>query len=173
MRRRWGWMAILPVLGVGIGAMVPLGARATVVGEDVNLPNPSVELAEAQAAAPYRIREPAFLPADTKLVLVTWVPPALDEGESAFSVDLWYGLPDGTRLHLWQTDAKYLAEAGKDPAAPTEGEPVNINGDNWRLVRLEAERGTALSRRFADGITLSLDARLDDASLQQIAASIS
>ena len=174
MKRRLLVLGVTVALGTGVavGFVLPTGVGATVVGLNANLPDPTIALAQAQAAAPYTIKQPTFLPAGASLFLVNWLAPNKAEGEDAFAVDIWYSLPDGSRLHLWQTNDQHLTAEGKDPAASDVGQPVVLGGVTWREVQLDNSGGTALSSHFNDGITVSLDGSLDDATLRQVAASI-
>jgi hypothetical protein len=127
-------------------------------------------MAQAREASPFRIKEPTYLPAGASLERVDWVPP--DAPSGPFSVDIWYSLPNRTRLHIWETNSQALAQTGKDPASSTDGIEVDLGGTTWRLARLPTGSGSALSTYLADGITVSINGILDDATLEAVAGSI-
>ncbi len=156
---------------VGVAVVLHVSAPARVLTTRANLSDPTLALAEAQAASPFPIKQPGYLPVGASLENVTWIVPDAEAGP-AFSVDLWYALPDGTRLHVWETNNQDLIQTGKDPAAPTAGTPVEIAGVTWRIVRLLPDSTTVLSAHLADGITVTVNAILDDPTLEQVAASI-
>jgi hypothetical protein len=92
--------------------------------------------------------------------------------ETAYSLDIWYRGEGGRVLHVWQTDHPSLSLSGKDPAAPTAGEPTTINGRVWIFTRAPDFGSVILSTRYEDGVTLSVDTNLSEAVLRRVAASI-
>ena len=165
-------IATLVWIGSIVGMLLPT-ATAQVVGIDIRRPSPEVELqAAAQALAPYEIKQVRSLPAGAYLFEVSWMPPGAETpGSKSFSVDLVYMLPDGSTIHLWQTNQS-LAGTGKDPT--TQGTLVSAAGKSWRRTSFAdgAITRQGLSRRFEDGITVAVYGSDNNESMQATAASV-
>jgi len=89
-------------------------------------------------------------------------------------VDLaWHRARDDAFVHLWQSRATSTLLGDKDPADPTTGTPINIEGETWVHNTINAcELTTCLSRRFDNGDVVSLNGTLPFAQLRRIAASL-
>ncbi|MFN2388586.1 MAG: hypothetical protein ABR575_03115 [Actinomycetota bacterium] len=165
-----GFLAL--AAGILIGGLWPLSAGAQ-VGRDVRMPPPGRSREMAQERAPYRLKEPRFVPSDMALWHVSFNG-GPEDGERSVSVDHWYRSPNGAKLiHVWQTNNQELAAVGKDPADPALGQPVDIRGHEWRLVYLPDRGLTVLSRRFEDGTTVSVSGNLAEETLREVAGSVS
>ena len=127
------------------------------------------ELADAKAAAPYVMKYPSALPPGASLEHVDW-----DESDgNVVAVDIWFALPAGGRLHIWQTNTEDPISTESIPP----GESLSIEGTQWSLVKVDWGSQTLLqlSTRLADGITVTMDApedSLDLSSLANVAASL-
>jgi hypothetical protein len=161
------------IAGIGLGmvlaAALPVagGSRFEVRQFGAVLPDPIEELAKAQAAAPYDVKVPASLPSGTALEHVVW---DSDIG-GVVVVDIWFSLPAGERLHIWQTNTTSSIES------IPEGTPTAIGGKTWSQVTVDWGGKTLiqLSTRFEDGVTVTIDApldALDGVGLAQVAQSI-
>jgi hypothetical protein len=159
----------LVFVGVLIGLSLPDGARADVVGDSAALPPADTSFQQAQAAAPFQIKTPTQLPSGVSLFHVMWIGPTDEQGVQVFSVDLWYTTREGDRIHVWETNNPFLTQSGKDPTQV--GDQLSINGRVWRQANALAGSRSALSRRFADGITVSMD-RVAGRDLGEFAAAI-
>lgn len=159
------------LVGVFIGLVWPLdvgGSRLVAVaasreGEE--------RLQQARAAAPFVIRAPNVLPAQTRLHDVAW-----SEGATRghFTVDIWYVSPEGGYLHVWQTDipASTLQDAEKDPVSSPFGEAIQVGGHTWRMRGVFYKDGISVALRLDDGITYSIDTNMGRDELVRVASSI-
>lgn len=172
---RFGSVVLLVLLsalgGVTLGNVLPVSARGQVVGHAVHLGSPTRTLEDAEASYPYEVKKPGYLPEAMGLHHVLKTTP-VDEGESSYSVDLFYRDGRNNYVHVWQTDNKTLAAGDKDPSAPGEGEPTVINDRVWQFVHHSDLGANILSTKFNDGVTLSVDTNLGENILRRIAASI-
>ncbi len=173
-RARYGALLVLLfALGIalGLGPSTVTGTRNQ--QEDVRFASIGNSMAELLAVAPFNVRQPA-LPKGFGLISIQYNPPTMSNGKSVFAVDFHYANATGERMHVWQTNIPNLAEYGKDPTDPSRGDSVTVNGSTWQLVRIDDARGhtSALSRRLADGVTISIDSEIDEAVLKGVAASI-
>jgi hypothetical protein len=160
------------LVGGGLGLMLPVAGspRFQVVDTNVHLPDPTESLREAVAAAPYRVRFPSPSPDGAKLEHVSW---SVEQGD-VVPVNVWFVLPEGGKLHIWQTNT---SDSVEDIEGLSGGERVTIAGSAWTLISFTwgDEQMLQLSTRFEDGVTLSIDApssRLDAQSLSEVAASL-
>jgi len=155
-----------------IWSLAAAGAAET---SPVKLPPPlGPTLAETRDKAPFDLWEPTWLPAGYSLLHVNYIEPGFDPGQDAFSADIWYVDPMGNRLHIWQTNNQDLRH--KDPAAPGRDDVLLIEGKSWNWV--EDHPGAAeapisiLSARLSDTVTVSVDAPLDQATLERVVSSL-
>lgn len=166
--------ALAVCVGAGLGLIMlgnfSAGAAPILVGKDAHLPAPTVALDGARNAAPYAVREPGWLPEGMELFLVNHVAPSAPE-EVAHSVDMWFKDGNGGGVHVWQTDHRELAAAGKDPSAATAGTATMIRGRVWQFVEVPDFHAASLSVRFEDGVTVSIDSNLGRDVLTRIASS--
>jgi hypothetical protein len=160
------------VVGVVAALVLPSSAlgvsQATLVDTNIQLPDPALNLAEAQQASPFPIELPTALPPDAKLVLVDWIPPAQNFG--AMNVDLTWTSSVGS-IHLFETNNPSIP-SDKDPANPNRGTSVSINGLTWVIIPTQFQGTTEIGTRLPSGVTLSLDAEMSDQNLETLAASI-
>lgn len=80
-----------------------------------------------------------------------------DGGDTVHSLDVWYRLPSGQGLHIWQTNSSKLAEAGKDPLRDSVDGSVSIGGTLWKGANTDFAGIKSFSARFSDGVTVSVD----------------
>jgi hypothetical protein len=130
-------------------------------------------LAQARAAAPYELKFPETVPAGLTLHNVIWggADPEDDPGSSAFYADIWFLDEDGSRLHVWQTN---MPDITNDPTTRPDARPESIDGRVWMFERLELGDSSTLqlSRRFADGILVTVDYQRDGELLREIASAL-
>lgn len=134
-------------------------------------------LERARQSAPYALKLPTWLPRNFKLA------DAIGEagGPGRFSLDVWYrDAGSGRVIHVWETNLG-ATELGKSDPTLVEGSVVKTSGGRWHLwqpttaeeleTRLHVMQ---LSRRFDDGVTVTIDAPLSMARqhLERVAASI-
>jgi hypothetical protein len=162
--RLWG-------LAVGVSAGLLLAIVMTVAGQptfagdspESDLPDPNRQLAEAKAAAPYEVKYPSAVPQGTVLEHVDW---DVHEG-TVVAIDIWFALPTGGRLHIWQTNTVEPISTDSIP----QGEAVSIEGISWSRVSVDwgGTQLLQLSRQFEDGVTVAADAALDTLSAEGLA----
>lgn len=144
--------------GVAGGILLPAPAAPAVTlveSRDALVPPPADSMRDAKSSAPYQLKEPSWLPEGVSLQHVQ------TSEEGAFSAGIWYQNKSGERvLHIWQTNLTPAELSDKDPAASGQGQPQSVDGKVWQAAA--APRGnyalSVLSRRFDDGITVSVDA---------------
>ncbi|MEX2553524.1 MAG: hypothetical protein WD627_11055 [Actinomycetota bacterium] len=111
------------------------------------------EIKRAQAGIPYSLRMPLALPAGSVTDHALASEYQAVGGEPIHSLDVWYSLPGGGRLHVWQTDAR-LTE--KNPVTePGSVATKTAEGTIWQTVTLDGIE--SFSTLFEDGVTLSVD----------------
>jgi hypothetical protein len=124
-------------------------------------------LAKAFDKVPFKVRLPKPVPANAKIVRVFLDEPDSDRGFQAFQLNAWYttgGLKaegGGQTIHVWQSNDKFLSRRLRDPLQMV-GEPVTIKGETWHKVvddRVKTQIVTTFSKRFDDGITMTVDAK--------------
>jgi hypothetical protein len=126
----------------------------------------SRSLARALPDIPFTVRLPEELPADAKLVRVFLDKPDYQRGYQAYTLNTYYSVPGtgekaGHSVHVWQTNDPFLARNPiGDPT--TRGVPERIAGQDWSRTVDDELRDhapiTAFAVRYADGITLTVDA---------------
>ena len=149
----WSRGSAPSAMGVPIG-----GSLATVV---------RANLEAARRRMPGGLVEPGWLPAGFILTNAEYNSAAT--GGPLISVDLSYSRPGFAvigQVHIWQTLARDLGR--KDPVGI--GTRVQIGSATWSLVENGAT--LALSRRMADGRTISLDGNLGLDAMKSIAAAL-
>ena len=123
-------------------------------------------LTAAIAKLPFSVRLPEALPAGARMVRVVLDEPDSDQGFQAYQLNIWYRTPGeaarggGRTIHVWQSNDKFLARRLRDPLQVV-GKPVIIDTAQWHQViddRVAQHVVTTLSRRFDDGITMTVDA---------------
>ncbi|CAN5889960.1 hypothetical protein BH23ACT12_BH23ACT12_21030 [soil metagenome] len=119
--------------------------------------NAQVALDRASGTFPYEVRLPKDLPAGTKLANAIAHTETYEGGDTVHSVDVWYRLPSGEGLHIWQTNSSKLAEAGKDPVRDSVDGSVSIGDTLWKGADTDSPGIKSFSTRFTDGVTVSVD----------------
>ncbi len=139
--------------------------------------NAEAALAEAYAKAPFTIRLPTTSPQQSKMVRVFFDEPDSKQGFQAYKLNVWYRTPGlesnrgGRSVHVWQSNDKFLARRLQDPLAVV-GEPEIIDGATWHRViddRVVTQVVTTFSRRYDDGVTMTVDSKDPDLARQAIA----
>jgi hypothetical protein len=124
-------------------------------------------LSKAFEKVPFKVRLPKPIPANAKMVRVFLDEPDSDRGFQAFQLNVWYTTPGlkseggGQTIHLWQSNDKFLSRRLRDPLQMV-GKPETLKGETWHRVlddRVETQIVTTFSRRFDDGITMTVDAK--------------
>ncbi len=122
-------------------------------------------LAKAIKKVPFEVRLPARLPKNAPIVRTYLNAPDSDQGFQAYQLNTWYRTPGtadtggGKTIHVWQSNDKFLARRLQDPTA-LKGERIMINGEAWNRViddRVQSQIVTTYSRKFDDGITMTVD----------------
>lgn len=135
-------------------------------------------LVEAFGKVPFKVRLPATVPEAAEMVRVYLDEPDSEQGFQAYQLNVWYRTPGpiesggGRSFHLWQSNDKFLARRLADQSAPV-GTAETIAGQEWRRVIDDRVRGrvvTTFSRRFSDGITMTVDSSDPSLARQAIAA---
>jgi hypothetical protein len=132
-------------------------------------------LAQARTESPFELKYPGTVPTGLSLNNVMWsgADPVEHPGSTDFSVDYWFVDADGARLHVWQTNLKDLGDW--DPTQALGGSPEIIAGDTWIYERLSVGKDYTsfqLSRRFPDGVTVTIDYPVDGPMLRNVAAAL-
>jgi hypothetical protein len=124
---------------------------------------------------PFKIRLPATLPENAKMVRVFLDKPDSKQGFQAFQLNVWYTVPGGANagksIHVWQTNDKFLARRLRDPLQLV-GSVETLGGGEWRRVvddRVPGRTVTTFAKRFDDGITLTVDSPQPDLARAAIA----
>ena len=132
----------------------------------------------ASAKVPFQIRLPKTLPGDARMVRVVLDEPDSDQGFQAYQLNVWYRTPGttaeggGRTVHVWQSNDKFLARRLQDPLQMV-GTPVSIANQTWHQVtdaRVTQHIVTTFSKRFDDGITMTVDSKQTDMATAAIRA---
>jgi hypothetical protein len=124
-------------------------------------------LIKAFDKVPFKIRLPKPIPESAKMVRVYLDEPDSDRGFQAFQLNVWYTTPGlkteggGQTIHIWQSNDKFLSRRLRDPLQMV-GKPESIEGETWHRVlddRVATQIVTTYSKRFDDGITMTVDAK--------------
>lgn len=158
-------VALLSGLGVaGAQGLLPLpqsvkapSAEAADNMAKLQEKNGQAELDKAIQTFPYDIRLPQQLPIGAKLANAIAQKESYEGGETVHSLDVWYRLPSGDGLHIWQTNSSGLAEAGKDPVRDSVDGSVSIGATVWKRADTDFAGVKSFSTRFSDGVTVSVD----------------
>jgi hypothetical protein len=148
------------------GSLIANGARqASVRANATALATKALQ--QAVKDVPFEVRLPAELPQNAVLVRTFLDKPDSDQGFQAYQLNTWYrtiGQPaagGGRTIHVWQSNDKFLFRKTEDPTNQP-GETVKINGQEWKRVtddRVQAEIVTTYSKRFDDGIIMTVDSK--------------
>jgi hypothetical protein len=158
-------MRVLAVHGALAVVIVALSAALTRAGSsDGRIGGPELEtgrlLTEAREAAPFKLKYPNIIPAGLSLNNVLWSSADPNEFPDAndFMVDLWFIDSSGERPHIWQTNSTHLS--GADPTTRAAATSEMIGGVEWMVETVDFGTYSVVqvSRRFPDGILVSVDA---------------
>lgn len=131
-------------------------------------------LAQARAEAPFQLRYPATIPPGFTPNNVIWggADPIEYPGSTDFFVDFWLVDAKGMRLHVWQTNLEDLG--AEDPIRSPDGISETIAGAEWiyQRISLGGYPLFQLSRRFPDGILVTIDYPVDGPVLRDIARAL-
>ncbi len=162
LRRRAGWIVFAFPAFLALSLIVN-GARQASVRGDASV-KAQRDLREAFTDIPFKIRLPKVLPENAPMVRVVLDKPDSKQGFQAYQLNVWYTVrgssPDaGKSVHVWQTNDKFLARRLRDPLQLV-GVEETIGGETWRRVvddRVPGRTVTTFSKRFDDGITMTID----------------
>jgi hypothetical protein len=138
--------------------------------------NADKALTEAYAKTPFTIRLPTSAPQNAAMVRVFLDEPDSRQGFQAYQLNVWYRTPGlasaggGRGVHVWQSNDKFLARRLQDPLAVV-GEAEEIGGATWHRViddRVVTQVVTTFSRRFDDGVTMTVDSKYPELARQAI-----
>lgn len=122
-------------------------------------------LNKAIKKVPFEVRLPTELPSAAPLVRTYLDEPDSRQGFQAYQLNTWYRTPGdindggGRTIHVWQSNDKFLARRLRDPLE-LKGTPETIGGSTWHQVIDDRVRGrevTTFSKRFDDGVTMTID----------------
>jgi hypothetical protein len=153
-RRPVGVVTVL--LGALVGALLGFAPSS----------QPGVAATDRLQAAQFPVLTPRLLPAGTELINSEVRPHADGTGD----VDLWYRLPDGHQLHLWETSRADSALANKNP--------LQLSGARRAGALATWLQGTGFSSRVVTWtarigpVLVSVDAALSPDALFVIADSL-
>jgi hypothetical protein len=177
MRRRASWVvfAFPAILAL---SLIANGARQASERGDASI-KAKRDLTEAFTAIPFKIRLPKALPSTVPMVRVVLDKPDSKQGFQAYQLNVWYtvrgsvkkGDKAGESVHVWQTNDKFLARRLRDPLQLV-GVEEKIGGETWRRVvddRVPGRVVTTFSKRFDDGITMTIDSSTPDLARTAIA----
>lgn len=142
--------------------------------ERPNLPPPGPELDRARETVTFEIPMPRTLPQGAELLNVVYTAPGLGQPDhSSYStVDIWYALPDGRRLHVWLTDRQDLEERGRAPHQEARSRPVELGNGTWyETVLTDREPDATVLARTVGRVTVTLDVQGEAKGLRAMAAS--
>jgi hypothetical protein len=101
-----------------------------------------------RAAAGFNVRLPSALPAGTVLAHAAAFEEKSDAGKSLHSLDVWFVLPSGDQLPVWQTDAQLT---DKDPVTSPGSIDLPVKGMVWKRAKTDFAGIDSFSTRFSDG----------------------
>lgn len=162
VRRRAGWI-VFAFPAIMALSLIANGARQASERGDASQ-KARRDLQAAFADIPFKIRLPTVLPESAPIVRVVFDKPDSKQGFQAYQLNVWYTVrgsaPDsGQSIHVWQTNDKFLARRLRDPLQLV-GPEETINGGVWHRVvddRVPGRVVTTFSKRFDDGITMTVD----------------
>ena len=167
VRRRAGWIvfAFPAILAL---SLIANGARQADQRGDAS-EKAQRDLREAFADIPFKVRLPTALPENAPMVRVVFDKPDSKQGFQAYQLNVWYTVRGttaeaGQSIHVWQTNDKFLARRLRDPLQLV-GKEETIGGATWRRVvddRVPGRTVTTYSKRFDDGITMTIDSPAPD-----------
>lgn len=158
--------------------IVTISAALTQAGDsDARVEGPQFDatrlLAQAREAAPFDLKFPTSIPAGLTLNNVIWsgADPNDFPDSDDFTTDIWFIDSSGERPHIWQTNSTNLS--GADPTIRSAAVSELIGGVPWMVetVDLGTYSVVQVSRRFPDGILVSVDAA-DGVVARSIAAAL-
>ena len=174
VRRRAGWI-VFAFPAIMALSLIANGARQANDRGDASQ-KAQRDLKAAFADIPFKVRLPTALPENAPIVRVVFDKPDSKQGFQAYQLNVWYtvrgsAVDSGESIHVWQTNDKFLARRLRDPLQLV-GQPETIGGSSWRRVvddRVPGRTVTTFSRRFEDGITMTVDSQKPDLARSAIA----
>ena len=164
-RKFAGFFAFLPPALLALGLVVNGAVRASNRHGNEATSIASAQLKKDLATVPFTVRLPKVLPANAPLIRVFLDKPDYSKGYQAFALNTWYSVGDptgpGRVIHVWQTNDNFLARSLQDPTQ-RKGAEEHVAGGAWNRVvdrRVRGHAVTVFSRRFDDGITMTVDAQ--------------
>ena len=175
-KNRVGLLVFLPP-AILAGSLIANGAvQASRRGDATVQAERALKLASAKV--PFHIRLPNTLPDNAKMVRVVLDEPDSNQGFQAYQLNVWYRTPGttaeggGRTVHVWQSNDKFLARRLQDPLQMV-GTPISIANQTWHQVtddRVAQHIVTTYSKRFDDGITMTVDSKQTDMATAAIRA---
>lgn len=139
-----------------------------------HIPPPGPELERARETVTFDIALPHRLPDGVELLNVLYTAPGFGQPDEVdhSTVDLWYAIPDGRRLHIWMSDRQDLEDEGRAPHQDDRSRPMQLNNGTWYEMVLRDRQPAAivLGRTIGD-ITIEMDVQGDPGVLHEIAGS--
>lgn len=151
-----------------VGALVGvLLGGATLLAQDAVARSDRTTTASTFAGAPFTPLQPARLPAGTTLVIAD---ARTHTNGTTGDIDIFYALPNGSRLHIWQTNRPPAELGAKNPLnEPGTVYPRSLA--SWRA--LPGFDGNVLTvNALVKGRLISIDGRLTVDELLDIAESL-
>ena len=165
LRKFAGPLALLPAVVLAGGLVVSGVIRASSRHGNEAGPIAQSQLAKDLVSTPFTVRLPKVLPDDAKLIRVFLDKPDVNKGFQAYALNTWYSATDpkgpGRVIHVWQTNDNFLARSLQDPTQ-RKGAEETVAGATWNRVidrRVRGHAVTVFSRRFDDGVTMTVDAQ--------------
>lgn len=139
-----------------------------------NIPPPGQELERARETVTFDILLPGYVPGSAELLNVIYTAPGLGQPDDAgySTVDVWYALADGRRLHIWMSDRDDLEERGRAPHQDSRARLVELSNGTWYEVILrDREPDAIVLARSIGGINIEMDVQGDATELRRMAES--
>ena len=160
--------------GIGLGALIVGNSRPATFAVPTIPNDAAAQLVQAQELAPYRFREPEWMPDGYALARVSWDSDPTNPAGHVFTVDMDYVDADNEVIHIWQTNLSPDQLGPTNPVTAAGASDANSVGAGWKVLRLPELEGVSrvqLAHRDEHGITLSIDGR-SQSDLELIAKSL-
>ena len=157
---------------VSAPVLPPVDANQAVHRPDI--PPPGPELERARRTVTFDIPLPRHLPRGAELLNVLYTAPGLGQPEDAgySTVDVWYALADGRRLHIWMSDRKDLEDRGRAPHQDSRSRSVELGNGTWyEMVLRDRQPDAIVLARSIGELTIEMDVQGDATELRQMAES--
>jgi hypothetical protein len=175
-KNRFGLLVFLPPALLAGSLIVNGAVQASQRGDATVQAERALKIASRKV--PFAIRLPETLPDNARMVRVVLDEPDSDQGFQAYQLNVWYRTPGtaaeggGRSVHVWQSNDKFLARRLQDPLQMV-GKPVTIANQTWHQVtddRVTQHVVTTFSKRYDDGITMTVDSKQTDMARAAIRA---